>query len=345
MPLRPNFIERLLIKWGMIPGPLLDLGLPSFMGAALCGAGEIKLFQKLDEGPAALEALAQKTGSDKRALQNLLQVLKPLGYVKRENGQYALTDYAKKTVPIDIFHEMIPFFKKQGVRNIKFVGKALKEAPEEGIFGWENVKSGEIARSYQVTMRWLASSTVDEVTKKVTLPDDSAKMLDIGGSHGLYSVEMCRKYPQLQATIMDWPVGIENANETLEQESDVADRIDTLEADFFEDSFPKGYDYAFFGNIIHGNTPEQNQELFKRLGKSLSDKGTIGILDQFDNISGSQFTRSVASLIGWNLFLFSNGRAYEVEEVSGWLEDAGFPNSNVMPLKKSPGFTLMIASK
>lgn len=345
MPLRPNFIERLLIKWGMIPGPLLDLGLPAFLSSALCGAGEIDLFRKMDEGPATLKELAEKTESDDRALQNLLQVLKPLGYVKEKNEQYELTKYTRKTVPIEIFHEMIPFFKEQQIRNTKFAVRALREAPEDGIFGWENVKSGEIARSYQVTMRWLAGTTSDEVCKKLTLPEGGKRMLDVGGSHGLYCVKMCRKYPELQATVLDWPVGIENARETLKNERDVADRIDTLEADFHNDEFPKGYDLAFLGNIIHGNRPDQNRQLFTRLAESTTDKGRVGIVDQFDNISGSKFTRSVAALIGWNLFLFANGRAYEVEEVLYWLNEAGFSQSEVIPLKKSPGFTLLVAGK
>jgi hypothetical protein len=45
------------------------------------------------------------------------------------------------------------------------------------------------------------------------------------------------------------------------------------------------------------------------------------------------------------LFLFANGRAYDVEEVKGWLKEAGFPNSKVKPLKQSPGFTLIRASR
>lgn len=345
MPLRPNFVERQLIKWGLIPGPLLDVALPTFLNAAFLGAGEIDLFRKMDEGPATLEELSEKTRSDQRALRNLLQVLLPLGYVEKKEGKYALTKYARKTVPIETFHEMVPFLKDQMIQNTTYAGKALKEAPEEGVVGWDSVKGGEVGRSYQVTMRWLASSTVDEVCKKMKLPRDGNRMLDIGGSHGLYCVKMCRQNPELKATVLDWPIGIENAKETLRQETDVADRIDTLEADFHEDEFPAGYDLAFFGNIIHGNSPEQNKKIFGKLADSMSDKGTVGIVDQFDNVSGSRFTRSVAALIGWNLFLFANGRAYEVEEVFNWLEDAGFPNSRVIPLKKSPGFTLLVASK
>lgn len=343
MPLQPNIIERQLIKWGMIPGLLLDGALPTFSVSAMLGAGEVQLFKTLRENPLTLEELAEETNCNKRALQNLLNVLIPLGYISSDGNNYSLTKYAKKSIPIDLFSDMVPFIKEQSILNVQRVNRALKEAPEEGVVGWDTVKKGEIGRSYQVTMQWLASSTVDEVTKKVKLPKGSEKMLDIGGSHGLYSVEMCRKYPNLEATVMDWPIGIENAKETLEQETDVADRIDTMEADFFENEFPDGYDYAFFGNIIHGNKPKENQKLFYRLGEKLSAKGTIGILDQFDNISGSQFTRATASLIGWNLFLFSNGRAYKIDEVNNWLSEAGFTELKVISLKKSPGFTLLIA--
>lgn len=315
------------------------------MMSAMIGAGKIDLFCTLNQGSGTLEELAKKTNCDNRALHNLLRVLGTLGYVEENNGRYSLTKYTRKALPVELYQDFTYFVGPSICLSIEHVEHALREAPEEGVIGWDRVKEGELARTYQVTMRWLASSTVKEVVKKIKLPNGSKKMLDIGGSHGLYCVEMCRKYPQLQATVMDWPVGIENAEQTLQQETNVADRIDTLEADFFEEEFSEDYDFAFFGNIIHGNAPEQNQELFNRLGQSLTEKGTVGILDQFDNISGSRFNRSVASLIGWNLFLFSNGRAYEVDEVLGWLRDAGFPKSQVKPLKKSPGFTLLVASK
>jgi hypothetical protein len=35
--------------------------------------------------------------------------------------------------------------------------------------GWELVRPGEVGRSYQASMRWLASLTVDEVVDAVAL--------------------------------------------------------------------------------------------------------------------------------------------------------------------------------
>ncbi|MDZ7694306.1 MAG: methyltransferase dimerization domain-containing protein [Balneolaceae bacterium] len=199
MPLQPNFIERQLIKWGLIPGLLLDGALPTFSVSAILGAGEIQLFQTLKEEPVTLSELARKTGCNERALENLLNVLVPLGYISRNGDQYSLTKYAHKSIPIDLFSDMVPFIKEQNLLNLKRVEMALKEAPEEGVIGWDSVKGGEIGRSYQVTMRWLAGSTVEEVTKKIKLPKGSTKMLDIGGSHGLYCVEMCRKYSRAES--------------------------------------------------------------------------------------------------------------------------------------------------
>ncbi len=173
MPLQPNFIERQLIKWGLIPGLLLDGALPTFLVSAILGAGEIQLFKTLQQEPATLEELGRKTGCNERALENLLNVLVPLGYVSKKNDIYSLTKYAEKSIPIDLFSDMVPFIKEQNLLNLQRVERALREAPEEGVIGWDSVKGGEIGRSYQVTMRWLASSTVGEVTKKIKLPKGS----------------------------------------------------------------------------------------------------------------------------------------------------------------------------
>lgn len=329
----------------MIPAPLIDFALPSFIIVALTGAAQIGLFATLKESEATLDELSERTKTNKRPLQILLETLEHIGYVEADNGTWSLTSYTRKAVPVDEYSEIIPFFREQMMRTVENVDRALRETPEQGVIGWKPLKEGEFGRSYQITMRWLARQTVEEVTKKVDLPEGAERMIDVGGSHGLYCVEMCRKFPELKGTVMDWPIGIENARQTLREETDVADRIDTLEGDFFEDEFPGQYDYAFLGNIIHSNSPEENRKLFRKLAGATTDGAKLGILDQLDNVGGSRFNQSVAALIGWNLFLFVNGRSYKVDQVKEWLSEAGFQDVNVQPLKKSPGFILLVAKK
>lgn len=343
MPLQPNLIERILIRKGLIPGLLLDTAISTFQMWTMIGAMEIGVFEHLEDGPENTETLAGKTGASERGLEVLLDTLEPLGYVKQKNGRYHLTSAARRSLPIDMLKDMAPFFKTQMMAYAD-VGRAIREAPEEGIFGWEQVQSGEVGRSYQTSMRWLASQSVDEVVGKVDLPDGARRMLDVGGSHGLYTVAFCRKYPNLQGTVLDWEIGLEAAGETLKQNPDVADRIELVERDFEREELPSGYDFAFLGNIIHGITPQGNRSLFAKLNRATTRIGTVGILDQFAGVSGSSFAQGVAALIGFNLFLFSGGRSYPLDTVKQTLAEQGFPNASQKSLKQ-PGFSLLVAQK
>ena len=64
---------------------------------------------------------------------------------------------------------------------------------------------------YQLGMRAVASISAGEVAKRLPVPAGATSMLDIGGSHGYYSVCACRRYEGLRATILDLPQAIEHA--------------------------------------------------------------------------------------------------------------------------------------
>lgn len=344
MPLQPNFLERIFINRGDVPWLLLDGALPTFSFWTLVAAGELCIFKELKRGPQTVASLAEQTGASERGLEVLLEALEGLNWLERQNGTYELNDAAEKTLPVDDLDTMVPFLKDQMIASVD-AAQAVREAPEDGIIGWERVKSGPVGRGYQATMRWLASGTVDEVVGKIELPDGARRMLDVGGSHGLYTVKFCREYPNLRGTVLDWPIGLEAAEKTLRENPDVAERIDLVERDFEQEELPEGYDFAFLGNIVHGVSPQGNQELFAKLGRATTDMGTVGILDQLSGVSGSDFTRAVAGLIGFNLFLFSGGRSYPFERLQKWLNQAGFGNVSHDGLRQSPGFSLVTARK
>ncbi len=343
MPLQPNLIERFLIRRGMLPGPLLDLSMSTFQFWAMIGAMELGLFEHLDEQPLDVEALADRTDASERGIERLVSALEPLGYLDSANGRYRLSSAAERSIPVGEFQKMAPFFKTQ-LLEMEDAVRGFREAPEDGIIGWEPVQSGKVGRSYQVAMRWLAKQSVDEVVNAVDLPEGTKRMLDVGGGHGLYTVGFCREYPELRGSVLDWPIGLEAAQETLGENPDVADRIDLVECDFQKEELPEGYDVAFLGNIVHGVSPEGNRELFQKLVRATTEHGTVAILDQLAGVPGSKFARGVASLLGLGLFLFTGGRNYEYESLKEWLSEAGFPHVSRQKLNQ-PGFSLVIARK
>ena len=345
MPLRTNVIERLLINSGIIPSALLDVGISMFQASAILTAGDIRLFNHLKNTSLTVEQLCEKTGSSLHGLQMLLVCMLNLGYMKKTGNQYSLSKAMQRSFPIDLFPDMVPFFRAVGAR-LNESTTAVRTNPPGGIMGWDMVKSGEVGRSYQIAMRWLGSTTVDEVISNTKLSHPPKRMLDIGGSHALYCLKFCEKYPTLKATDMDWAIGLENARQTLAQEQETARRIDLHEGDFEKGNLPAGpFDLVFLGNIIHGLTEEGNQVLFKKIADATASGATLAILDQYSNVKGSAFVKGVASLIGWNLFLFSGGRAYDFEMIKGWLEQSGFQSPKLTHLKRSPGFSLITAQK
>ena len=345
MPLRPNLLERVLIRTGIIPSVLLDTGVSMFQASALLTAGDVRLFNHLQAGPLTIEEIRVRTDCSLHGLQVLLTCLMNLGYVNQRGSQYTLTPAMRRSFPIELFPEMVPFFRAVN-QKLNDATEAVRTDPPGGIMGWNMVASGTVGRSYQAAMRWLGSSMVKEVVSRTRIPNPPKRMLDVGGSHGLYCVEFCRKHPALKATVLDWPIGLENARLTMAQNRDVADRIDLIECDFEQENLPLGeYDFIFLGNIIHGLGEEANQRLFDKIAAASSSVATVAILDQYSGVTGSASVKGVASLIGWNLFLFAGGRAYDFRDVKKWLDQSNFGSGTLTHLKRSPGFSLITAHK
>lgn len=344
MPLQPNFIERQLINFGIMPWLVIDGGLPQFTMSAVLGAADVGLFEALQDGPASRGELAERCRCARRGVDEVVDVLVHLGYLGEDGDRLSLTTAARRSLPLEDMQRIAPFLREMGKRMVD-AGRAIREAPEEGIITWEAVQSGPVAEGYQALMRHLASGLVDDVVGKVKLHDDAERMLDIGGSHGLYTLSMCQKYPRLRGTIIDWPIGLAEAKRTLDEHPGLANRIELVERDFEREDLPTGYDFVFLGQIVHGIDPKGNQKLFGRIARSTRPGAMIGILDQFAGVKGSSFGRAVASLLGFNLFLFSGGRSYAFDRLAGWLADVGFEKAEHKPLRKSPGYSLLLAKK
>ena len=209
----------------------------------------------------------------------LVGALAGLGYLEQHNGRYAFTKAARRSLPADELRLMAPFWKA-AASSFLDASHAVREAPVGGIVGWEAIQSGEVARGYQAAMRWLASGLVDEVVGRVELPRGTERLLDVGGGHGLYTVAFCRRHASLRGTVLDWPAGLESARATLVENPDVAERVDLLESDLEREEIPGGYDVTLLGNIVHGLSPDGNAELFGKLARATTERGTVVIVDQ-----------------------------------------------------------------
>ena len=65
---------------------------------------------------------------------------------------------------------------------------------------------------YQDGMRDVAAGPAIELAKRLPVRKGATRLLDIGGSHGLYSIELCKRYGSLRSTILELPGAIDRAS-------------------------------------------------------------------------------------------------------------------------------------
>lgn len=360
MPLKPNIIERRLIDAGTIPSLMLDGAANPWGAQAIVAGMETGLFDTVRETPSTVQEVAEQTGSAQRGVHALVRALVGFGYLEPTGDgpdpRYRLTKTAARSLPEENLSLMGAFFREQAKRGFD-AAEAVRKAPEDGIVGWELVQEGDVGRGYQATMRWLASDMVEPVVSSVEVPEGAERMIDIGGSHGLYTVAFCERNPGLEGRILDWPIGLEEAQRTLDERPALAKRIELVEGDLEEDDeLPGGNDLVMLGNIVHGLDEAGVRELFARIGEATTDDAVLAMVDQVADPPGDRgllpfdptdtaFSRGIAALAGWGLFLFSGGRMHDWEDLVDWLSEAGFDEFSHEGLTESPGFSLVVARK
>src|SRR5262245_28878088 len=232
IPERP--VELILSLLGLVPTPLLDTFQAIVRARAIMVGSKLGVFDVLEDGPITSTEIAERLGTNQHATEQLLNCLVGAGYLRFTKPRYRLTRTARKwllkkagvSLHDNMVHRFLEWEAVEHFEEYVRSGTPLNVhehlAPEQ----WE---------TYQRGMRSLAGLSAPEVSRRVPVPPDARSMLDVGGAHGYYSVALCRRHPQLHATILDLPQAIPFARPILERER-MGDRIsfrgeDVLTAD------------------------------------------------------------------------------------------------------------------
>jgi cyclopropane fatty-acyl-phospholipid synthase-like methyltransferase len=190
----------------------------------------------------------------------------------------------------------------------------------------------------------ISKTNVKEVVAKIPVAKTHAKLLDLGGSHGLYSIELCKRNPTINATIVDLPPVKKYAEECIAQ-NNAFKNVAFLPSDFMKDELPKQVDIILAFNIIHGLNPSENEMLARKVYNSLNEGGIFVILDQIKGIGGSsQMSKATTSYMALNLLHQAGGKTYSKEEIDNYTKRVGFKKSILKKLN-APGFGVVICYK
>jgi hypothetical protein len=255
MPIQPNFLERTaFFTLNAAPAPMLDLaGALAFQ--TMSTAVRLNLFDELNKRPSTIAELTQSLDCHKRGLQKLLKALAATGYVTEKEGRYQNTPLTQKWF---FDNDMMDIKSAVQVFNTFFL--------ELWPHATEVVKSGErpyqfydfisrdpdLSHAFQQTMVGNANIIGPDVVKKIKLPTESGRLLDVGGGHGIFSIQFCQANPHLQATIVDSAAALETARKHVAAQH-LEDRIELVAADIWQMDWGQGYDLILLFNFPTSN--------------------------------------------------------------------------------------------
>lgn len=326
MPLAPNFLERFVfMTTNQAPGPTLDMwGGPAFQ--IVLTAIRLNLFETLKTQPLTAAELSAQLQTDRRGTRILLDALVALRYVDLKNGSYRLTAMTGKWLTDGGAINFSPFFQYWGAITEQFMPRLAESIrsgqPPVNLYHWLETQP-EVSRYFQEGMMAITRYVKDDVVKKITLPPTARRLLDIGGGHAMYSIALCRKYPQLSAVVFDSPQALTVGRESIAAEG-MSDRIAAQNGNFLSDDLGAGYDAALLFNIAHGLGPEANLALLRQVRAALNPGGQLIVAEQVAGVSPLPLADTVVQILNASYFHLLGGQVYAFEEISGWLEQAGF---------------------
>ena len=197
---------------------------------------------------------------------------------------------------------------------------------------------------YQEGMRDLSVNVAKELAKKLKLPANADKMLDIGGSHGLYSIELCKKYPSLTSTILELPGAIDRAS-AIAAKHNLSDRVKYKPGNALTDDLgEQQYDLVMINNVVHHFTPEENDALARKVTKALKPGGIYAI-GEFIRLQTPGEGGIVAATAGLYFSLTSSSGTWSEKEMRSWQTGAGLKLAKPISPMTLPGWKALPAYK
>jgi hypothetical protein len=321
----------------MAPDHILEIGFGFRKSRALLSAVELGVFTALGDGPLGENALAHRIGIHARSARDFFDTLVTLGLLERdESDRYANTAacafYLDARRPaylgglFDYLNErMYPAWGK--LTSALRTGKP--QAGPSAAGGFSSFYSDDsVAETFLKGMT--GASLLVGTSLAAEFPwDDYGTFVDIGAAQGCVPSEIACAHPHLRGIGFDLPA-VERAFTDYVRERGLEERITFHAGDFFKDSLPEA-DVLIMGRILHNWGVSIRKVLIGKAHAALPPGGALIVHDTL--IDDTRRERPHCMLSSLNMLIqTSGGSEYTAQECIGWMHEAGFAQTRIVPL-------------
>lgn len=259
---------------------------------ALVTAFELQLIDYLSENQAStVEDLKRVFQVDAQGLQLLLHLLIANQVIEESNSEIKLSRYFKKALQyrdlleakLEFAHFVLPDFTNLFTALIVNADQFGRNARTFELFCYQRGFDYS-PENYELTKRWVRITTaLTKYEAQVCMQYHNfgryRRVLDIGGNSGEFVLQICKKYPNVHATVFDLPLVCEVGLEHVRSEPE-ADRIAFIKGDALTDELPNGFDLITFKSMLHDWPENEAEQFIARASQSLEPGGALLIFER-----------------------------------------------------------------
>jgi precorrin-6B methylase 2 len=308
----------------------------------LLAAAHLDLFAWIAGREKSPAALAAHFGGKTAGWEIFLNALSALGLARKRGTKYAATAFAARYLGRGRAPFLLPEYDAwQSWGTLSRVLRTGKRPKTQKPFLTDRNQARRLLLALDLDAQQIAPFLINKLPLS-----RSTRLLDVGGGLGAYSVAFCRRYPRLQATLIEHPLIVPLARRAIRQ-GGMARRVRVVAADISRQASPRRFDAVLVSNVLHSRGSAENRSLLAKLHRCLNPQGKLILRDVF--MRRDRTAPDWAALFSVLLLLQTpQGRCYALEEILGWLRAAGFARIKG-PFRSSPLFfdpdSVLIAEK
>lgn len=308
---------------------------------ALFAALNLDLFSRLSGQTKTLQALAEETAVTPNRLLTLLTACVSLGLLTKDGEQYGNAPASEFYLVQDAPSYFGDYYRFQIDRQIYPQLTQLDAALHgENVRPLYDLMADEEEAEHFSRAQHAGSLGPAAVMAKMVDLTGCRQFLDVAGGSGAFSITFCQRYPEISATLLDFPHVIEVAKRYV-REAGVEHRIEYIAGSATEVAWPKNQDAVLMSYLLSGISEADITACMAHAFRSLKPDGLV-ILHDF-MVEDDRLGPTSAAL--WFLPLLFNPGA--VSLTPAWLSDllrqSGFRDISVQELL--PGITKLILAR
>ena len=317
------------------PVQLLQLMNGYWITQSIAVAAELGVADRIADGHATADELAEATGTDAPSLRRLLRALAMIGVLTEEpDGRFGLTEvgaFLRQDVP----GSLRALARMRGSEWQWSAWRQLGHSVRTGETAFDHVhgksmfdhfaESKEDAAVFNEAMISHASQMHTAVAAAYEFPAEGT-VVDVGAGHGTLVAAILEAHPGMRAVVFDMPQVVSGARAWLTDRG-FGGRCDFAAGDFFE-AVPRGADVYALSHIVHDWDDDRAIRLLRRCHESMPPDARLAVCEM---VVPAGAEPHFSKLLDLEMLVNTGGRERTLDEYERLYAEAGFELTRVIP--------------